>query len=218
MLTLVATLLGVNVAGITDPASGGDSPKYDRGDWGGGRWARTKERGENGCRWDVRHLYLVAHSLDPATIRTRKVKWKPCLVTRLTYWDHYQCHAVTAPGRRAHLDEIVSLREAHDSGGAAWSKDKKKAFHNDSSNWVITSASINGRKSDTDPGGERARGRGEGWWPPTPEQACWYAWRWIFVKEKWGLLYDLDEARALWDQLDLCWASGPIEAPLGCSP
>ena len=49
-----------------------------------------------------------------------------------------------------HVDHIVALKEAYDSGAAAWSNTRKAAFANDSANLWCLAASVNLSKSDGD--------------------------------------------------------------------
>ena len=49
-----------------------------------------------------------------------------------------------------HVDHIVALKEAYDSGAAAWSSTRKAEFANDSTNLWCLDASVNLSKSDGD--------------------------------------------------------------------
>ena len=49
-----------------------------------------------------------------------------------------------------HVDHIVALKEAYDSGAAAWSSTRKAEFANDSTNLWCLEASVNLSKSDGD--------------------------------------------------------------------
>ena len=49
-----------------------------------------------------------------------------------------------------HVDHIVALKEAYDSGAAAWSSTRKAEFANDSANLWCLAASVNLSKSDGD--------------------------------------------------------------------
>lgn len=79
-------------------------------------------------------------------------------------------------------DHLVSVAEAHRSGGYAWNNDQRRRFYLDPDNlWVMT-ATENREKSDHDPAG----------WLPRTER-CEYIRRWIQVKRDWGLSIDRDE-------------------------
>ena len=49
-----------------------------------------------------------------------------------------------------HVDHVVALKEAHDSGGAAWSRERKQTFANDIANLRCLDAGVNIAKSDHD--------------------------------------------------------------------
>lgn len=49
-----------------------------------------------------------------------------------------------------HVDHVVALKEAYDSGASNWSSSKKKRFANDPSNQMCLDAKINMSKSDHD--------------------------------------------------------------------
>lgn len=180
-----------------------DSPveTYDRESWG--RWRLTEETGANGCRWDTRHL-LLRDSAHIETLETREKKDRRCMVLSGTWTDAYTGKTHTVPAKEMHIDHLVSLAEAHRSGGADWPPEKKKRFFNDSGNHVVTHASTNIRKSDTDVAGQNQRRRRVGWWPPDKRAHCAYAKHWKRVKRKWNLSSDLDEARALNRRIALC--------------
>lgn len=49
-----------------------------------------------------------------------------------------------------HVDHVVALKEAYDSGASNWSSSKKKQFANDSANQMCLNAKTNMSKSDGD--------------------------------------------------------------------
>jgi hypothetical protein len=201
--------LGVRIEDITLALRQG-IPEYDRSEWG--RWGRTDETGDNGCRWDVRHLLLVqvGRATDPSTLVTREESGKSCRVVALTVDDWYTGQRHTGPASKIDIDHIVPLAEAHRSGGWAWSRAQRLEFWNDSINHVAVHESVNSSKSDVDPGGESRRGqRRAGWWPPDETEHCSYARMWIRVKTKWRLSYDSKEVAALAEVLEGCTDGGP---------
>lgn len=190
-------------------------PAYDRADWG--RWSSTAETGGNGCRWDVRHLLLrdVGTETNVSTLTTREEIGRPCLVLTLTIVDPYTGERHTGPASEVEVDHLVSLAEAHRSGGWAWGPERRRAFWNDSVNLVAVQESVNASKADVDPGGESERGRRESWWPPDESQHCWYGQRWIAVKTKWDLSFDPAEVVALFERTRLCWRE-PLPPGAAC--
>ena len=158
-------------------------PDYDRSEWRhwidvDGDCLNTRQEvlerdavelgasNRNGCRW------LTGEWVDPYTGRT-----------------------VTSAGQ-LQIDHIVSLVDAHHSGGWQWDADQKRDFANDMSNLLAVWGPENQSKS--------GRGPSE-WEPPADEFICEYAKRYATVKRQYGLMVTMDDAHAL-AQL---WASCP---------
>lgn len=96
------------------------------------------------------------------------------------------------------IDHMVPLAEAHDSGAAGWSEQRKSAYANDlhlPAALTAVSASSNRTKSADDPAE----------WKPSLRSAwCQYAHDWIAVKVKWSLTADRAEVDALRSMLNTC--------------
>ncbi len=89
------------------------------------------------------------------------------------------------------IDHMVPLKEAHESGAWAWTKEERRAFSNQLSpvgQLFPVQASANRQKGAKDPGE----------WLPS-NQDWWedYARAWIDVKNDWGLTADSVELAAL---------------------
>ena len=69
-------------------------------------------------------------------------------------WDYnsYAARKRLECSKTEHVDHIVALKEAFDSGGFSWSLTKKKQFANDPLNQWCLDGSINMSKSDKDLG------------------------------------------------------------------
>ena len=96
------------------------------------------------------------------------------------------------------IDHMVPLAEAHDSGSARWTAERKSAYANDlelAAALTAVSASSNRRKSADDPAE---------WKPPLRSAWCQYALDWIAVKVKWSLSADQREVDALRVMLGTC--------------
>lgn len=99
------------------------------------------------------------------------------------------------------IDHMVPLAEAHDSGAAGWTAQRRTAYANDlylHAALTAVSASSNRTKSADDPAE---------WKPPLQAAWCQYAHDWIAVKLKWSLTADQPEVDALRTMLDTCPAS-----------
>ena len=86
-----------------------------------------------------------------------------------------------------HVDHIVALKEAYDSGGSAWTFQRKREFANDPLNQWCLAASVNMSKSDSDLAE---------WSGGTCEQRKFIAERTRQVKAKYGLSIDPAERTA----------------------
>ena len=86
------------------------------------------------------------------------------------------------------IDHVVSLKEAHVSGGAAWSKKKRLEFANDFDNLLAVYDRENRKKSSKNP---------VKWTPPLNSYWKEFARRWRMVKKKWGLRISKKEEMAL---------------------
>jgi hypothetical protein len=152
------------------------TPLYDRGEWG--RWTDA----DKDCQ-DGRQEVLAAESTEPVTWDERG-----CKVLSGAWTCPLTGERFTDPSK-LDIDHVVPLREAHDSGGHAWPKERKRAYFNDLGNpdhLMATSASANRSKGSRQPHE----------WMPTRNQ-CNYLRAWVGVKQNWDLEIDCEEARQL---------------------
>ena len=145
---------------------------YDRRDYG--YWID-----DDGDCQNTRQEILVRDSLVSVSF----VGDKNCRVKSGLWFCPYTGLYFTDP-RRLDIDHIVPLGEAHKSGAAAFSPDKKEAFRNDPKNLVAVSAGANRSKGQRDPN----------YWMPT-NRLFWfdYSILWARTKIRWGLSFDDDE-------------------------
>ena len=86
---------------------------------------------------------------------------------------------------------MVPLKEAHESGAANWSRERKRAYANDLDDpdtLIAVDRRLNRQKGAKDPAE---------WLPPNPAYQTQYARAWVAVKLKWGLTADRQELVAL---------------------
>ena len=96
------------------------------------------------------------------------------------------------------IDHMIPLKNAHDSGGWAWDRDKKPAFANEMSyadHLIAVTASANRRKG--------ARGP-EDWKPANKGYWCDYAVDWVQIKADRDLSVTNAEWVALQEMLGTC--------------
>ena len=171
---------------ITVAAVPADILDYDRSDWR--HW--TDEDGD--CQ-DARQEVLIAESLEAVTYETDR----ECRVETGQWWAPHLGHHL---GNPSHLDvdHHVPLRNAHVSGGWAWTPAEKEEYANylgDPAHLVAISSRHNRSKG--------ARGPEE-WAPPDNALWCEYATDWASIKARWGLTMTQVESEIVMDMLRTC--------------
>ena len=112
---------------------------------------------------------------------------------------------VEAPGD-LDIDHLVPLKNAHDSGGWAWSAARKQEYANylgDLDHLIAVTKGANRSKGAKGP---------EDWRPPDEGYWCQYATDWTEVKLEWGLTMTQTETEAVIDMLDTCEEPVEVEA------
>ena len=153
-------------------------------------------------RCNVRELVLIAEAVSISEVN------QDCRPLDGRWLSWYDGEAFDDPSD-LDIDHMVPLAEAHDSGAARWTAQRRSAFANDRhlpAALTAVSASSNRTKSADDPAE---------WKPPLRSAWCRYAHDWIAVKIKWSLSADRDEVDALRVMLNTCPAAyeRPSEHP-----
>ena len=95
--------------------------------------------------------------------------------------------AVSRSVAAASVANIVTAREAWESGAWSWSASKRKSFMNDRADMtmlaLVRATSVQ-QRGDKDPAG---------WMPSTSNSICAYLGNWVAVKTRWGLAMDQRE-------------------------
>ena len=159
--------------GEGERSSPGLSPDaYDRDLYGG--WTDA----DGDCQ-DTRQEILIAQGdaivLDASGCRVRSGIWI----------GPYTGERFADPSD-LHIDHIVPLADAHESGASGWSGGKKRRFSNDPFNLLAVQAGANMSKGARDPAE----------WLPERGR-CSYTDRWVRVKERYDLSSDDAERRAI---------------------
>lgn len=144
---------------------------------------------------DTRTAVLIATATGPVVLEDCRV-----LIGRWT--DPWTGDTLTDPGT-VDVDHHVPLRNAHASGGAAWSREDKRAFARDRKNLRPVAATVNRSKGGRGP---------EAWKPPLRDVWCAYAEDWVAVKGRYRLRIAQAEREALDGMLATCVAS-PTATP-----
>ena len=143
----------------------------------------------DGC--DTRREVLIAESLDPVQIGSK------CSISGGRWFSIYD-NVETTDASSFHIDHVVALSEAWDSGAWNWNTDQRKYFANDLDQpffLIAVTASSNRSKSDRDPAE---------WMPPNANYHCEYVRIWIEIKRAWDLSVDQAEHDYLARKLASC--------------
>ena len=184
-----ATTLAISVAPI--PA---DVPEYSRSQWN--HWID-----EDGDCQDARQEALISESLVDVTFESER----KCRVSTGQWYGAFTGTYVEAP-RDLDIDHLVPLKNAHDSGGWAWSSDRKQEYANnlgDPDHLIAVTKGANRSKGAKGP---------EEWRPPDEGYWCQYATDWTEVKMEWGLTMTQRETEAVIEMLDTCEELIEVEA------
>lgn len=150
---------------------------YNREDWP--HWTDD----DNDCQ-NTRMEILIRDSVG-------LIKYKrnnQCTVT----WGKWICPYTGKEFTKASdldIDHIVPLSHAHRTGGAGWSREKKKEFANDRTNLLAVEDNINNKEKSDQPPDE--------WKPPLKSYWPEYARKWRAVKQKYELYVSPAEETAL---------------------
>lgn len=158
---------------------------YNRDEWDDRGWA---DDDGDGC--NTRAEVLEAESYGPLT---RKAN---CTVLTGEWRDPYTGRSYT-DAAAVQIDHLVALSDASDSGGWAWSADRKRAFTNDLDDaWSLNAVSgaENQRKADYGP---------DAWLPPATQFRCTYVAAYAGIKARWGLTV----TPAQWAAIERVWAN-----------
>ena len=164
----------------------GNIPKYNRSEWN--HWIDTDKDCQN-----ARHEVLIEESLEPVEFKTDK----KCQVKSGKWFAAFSGQEVT-DATKLDIDHMVPLKNAHDSGGWSWDKDRKKAFANDmeyQDHLIAVTVSANRKKGAKGP---------EDWKPPNKVYWCDYAIDWVQIKMEWDLTATQLEWEALQRMLKTC--------------
>ena len=181
-----AATLAITVAPI--PA---DISKYSRSQYK--HWID-----EDGDCQDARQEALISESLVEVTFESER----KCRVATGRWYGAFAGIYVEAPGD-LDIDHLVPLKNAHDSGGWAWSSARKQEYANylgDPDHLIAVTKGANRSKGAKGP---------EEWRPPDEGYWCQYATDWTEVKMEWGLRMTQRETEAVIEMLDTC--EEPVE-------
>ena len=88
------------------------------------------------------------------------------------------------------IDHLVSLKDAHESGAASWSADKKRSFANDRSNHVPSCGRVNSSKGSAGPKDFLRRSNDGKGLEYKIVSFCEYVEKYHAVKLKYGLSFE----------------------------
>lgn len=115
---------------------------------------------------------------------------KTCVIKSGTWLSAYDQVSTTNPAAIV-VVQLVSLKQAWDSGAWAWTQQRRDAFANDMTDrrsLSVMTLALRTVRGDRDPAS---------WLPPEPDQVCRYLAEWISIKARWDLTVDTAEAAAI---------------------
>jgi len=156
------------------------STNYSR-DAFGSAW---KDVDRNGC--DTRNDIL---GRDFTTV-IFKAGTNDCKVIGGTWTDPYsnESYTFTKQPSEAQIDHVVALSNAWQMGADLWTEERRTKFANDPLNLIVTVASLNREKSDSN---------AASWLPPYKPGRCDFIARQVAVKTKWQLFVTSSEKVAM---------------------
>lgn len=122
---------------------------------------------------------------------------RKCKVESGVWMDVYTGNKVTDP-TEMDVDHLVPLKNAHDSGGWTWSKERRREYANSLAfrgHLLAVSASENRRKGEKGP---------ERYMPPNQAHHCDYLRFWTKVKQDWELSMNDAERSTVSNGLEAC--------------
>ncbi len=113
-----------------------------------------------------------------------------CKVIGGTWTDPYsnESYTFTEQPSEAQIDHVVSLSNAWQMGADLWTEEMRTEFANDPLNLIVTVASLNRQKSDSN---------AASWLPPYKPGRCDFIARQVAVKTKWQLFVTSSEKRIM---------------------
>lgn len=180
-LTYLLAVIALILIAATPP-----KPPYDRRAWP--HWSDE----DQDCL-DTRNEVLLRDSVSGVGFADDR----GCLVSEGEWEDPYTGKILTML-RNVQVDHLVPLKNAHDSGGFAWSRQRRIEYANDLGfrfHLLAVSGTENRKKG--------ARGPDE-WKPPNKAFWCQYAQAWATIKQVWNLRSTAAEREALRDMLVTC--------------
>lgn len=142
-------------------------------------------RDDDGDCINTRHEVLAVESLVPPTYNS-----SGCSVVSGLWFGPFTELTFTAASD-VDIDHLVALKEAHQSGAWAWTRDMRRDFANDMENpghLIAVDDGTNQSKGARDPAE---------WLPPNQDFHCAYVLAWIAVKREWMLSIDPAEEDAI---------------------
>ena len=156
------------------------STNYSRDSFG----SAWKDVDRNGC--DTRNDILGRDF----TTAIFKAGTNDCKVIGGTWTDPYsnESYTFTEQPSEAQIDHVVALSNAWQMGADLWTDEMRTEFANDPLNLIVTVASLNRQKSDSN---------AASWLPPYKPGRCDFIARQVAVKTKWQLFVTSSEKVAM---------------------
>ena len=144
------------------------------------------EQGETWAQFGIGSLItsaVVAGSYNRAQFYFQS--YKPD--TSIGFYSNQTCSSI-------HIDHIVSLKDAHDSGASSWSTYKKRTFANDKANHVPSCGRVRSSKGSAKPKGFLRRSNDGKGLEYKIVRFCEYVQKYYAVKIRYGLSFEANDS------------------------
>ena len=161
------------------------SSGYDRDDYTSPHWPHNWPDADGDCQ-NARHEVLIRDSAPSALVIDAN-----CYAGRGAWVDPYtgESHEGSPRNGAVQVDHVVAVYDAHNSGAASWSSERKRAFYGDMENLVASLGVVNQAKG--------AKGPDEWMGSVSGDARLGYACVYRFVKAKYALYESASQNEAL---------------------
>lgn len=161
-------------------------------------WAHGGRTNEAGCHTNKTTTFYHCHRLSENEAKSASLVFDRSeygfksykVNTNIGYYTQLICSQI-------HIDHVVSLKDAHISGAAKWSKTKKRAFANDIENHQPVCGKVNISKSDSTPREFLRKSQDAKGLDYELVNFCSYVKQYFYIKSKYDLDTSMNDLRLL---------------------
>ena len=124
--------------------------------------------------------------------------------SNLSLYEYAQKGYYTNISDQTNVDHVVSLHDAHHSGGASWSYQKKKKFTNDDINQVAALKEVNRNIKKNFTPKNFIKRMEESKYKFYQDRKCEYVLKYVRVKQEYNLSFQNNDMKFLHSMLENC--------------